>query len=339
MRVELSVIKVLSWRITRLFFSSWKGLVISIVSPLCMLVFLGPTLGINVGTVDVLGQPVGYLAFFLPGVMTMALFYGAMFTAGNAVVADRVTGFSETIRTSPNSGLVTISGQVLGSVLIGGVQALLFFVIGLFYSPTFAFSGISIVAIAFVLLGATFFGVLGAFLGSRVSFSNFSLVFTIASIPLVYASTIFMPATDFPAGLQLVVLLNPVSIMADLLRAALIGVSSWGAIPGGVASAVVADGLLFLVYFSIATFLALYFHDRFPRVIKSKKSREAGKQDDVLSSPVFEMIANVIGKEKLQELLPLVQEGRVDELLKHFPRETVEKLLAVVRDALGKHGT
>src|SRR5512137_2313740 len=120
MRVELSVIKVLSWRITRLFFSSWKGIVISIVSPLCMLVFLGPTLGVSVESVDVLGQPVGYIAFFLPGVMTMALFYGAMFTAGNAVVGDRVTGFSETIRTSPNSGLVTISGQVLGSVLIGG---------------------------------------------------------------------------------------------------------------------------------------------------------------------------------------------------------------------------
>jgi ABC-type multidrug transport system permease subunit len=339
MKAALSVIKVLAWRITRLFFSSWKGIVISIVSPLCMLVFLGPTLGVNVETVAVLGQPVGYIAFFLPGVMTMALFYGAMFTAGNAVVADRVTGFSETIRTSPNSSLVTISGHVLGSVLIGGIQALLFFVIGLFYSPTLAFSGISIVAISFVLLGAAFFGVLGAFLGSRVSFSNFSLVFTIASIPLVYASTIFMPATDFPAGLQLVVLLNPVSIMADLLRAAVLGVSSWGAIPGGVNSAVIVDGLLFFVYFSITTFLALYLYDKFPRAIKRQKTRDTEKQDDVLSSPVFEMIANVIGKDKLQELLPLVQQGRVDELLKHFPREKVEKLLAMVRDALGKHGS
>ncbi len=339
MRVELSVIKVLSWRITRLFFSSWKGLVISIVSPLCMLVFLGPTLGANVKTVDVLGLPVGYIAFFLPGVMTMAFFYGAMFTAGNSVVADRVTGFNETIRTSPNSSLIIISGHVLGSVLIGGVQALLFFVIGLFYSPTFAFSGISILAIAFVLLGAIFFGVLGFFLGSRVSFSNFSLVFTIASIPLVYASTIFMPVTDFPAGLQAVVLLNPVSIMADLIRAALLGVSSWGALPGGVTSAVIVDGLLFLVYFSIITFFALYLHDRFPRAIKHKKTRDAEKDNDVLSSPVFEMIANVIGRDKLQELLPLVQEGRVDELIKHFPRETVEKLLAMVRDALGKHGS
>nr|MDO8084555.1 ABC transporter permease [Candidatus Sigynarchaeum springense] len=337
MRLAISVVKALAMRITRLYFSSWKGLVISIVSPLCLLFFLGPTLGVNVQTVNVFGQPVGYLAFFLPGVMTMALFYGTMFTAGNSVVADRVTGFSETIRTSPNPGIVIVSGHVLGSVLIGGVQSILFLMIGLVYSPAFSFSLLSILAIAFVLLGAMFFGVLGVFLGSRVSFSNFSLVFTIASIPLVYASTIFVPAADFPAGLQPIVLLNPVSAMADLLRVALLGVSSWGAVPGGLASAVAIDGLVFAVYFSVATFLALYLFDKFPRVIERQGKRDAEKKDAVMASPIFEMVANAIGKEKLQELLPLVQQGRVDELLKHFPKEKVEKLLARVKVALGKH--
>ncbi|MEX2682852.1 MAG: ABC transporter permease [Candidatus Sigynarchaeota archaeon] len=337
MKAVVTVVKALAWRITRLFFSSWKGLVISIVSPLCLLFFLGPTLGVNVQTVDVLGHPVGYLAFFLPGVMTMALFYGTMFTAGNSVVVDRVTGYSETIRTSPNPGFVIVSGHVLGSVLIGGIQAILFLVIGLVYSPAFSFSWLSILAVAFVLLGALFFGVLGFVLGSRVSFSNFSLVFTIASIPLVYTSTIFVPAADFPAGLQPVVLLNPVSIMADLLRAALLGVSSWSAVPGGLVSAVAIDGSIFAGYFSVTTFFALYLYNKFPRFISRKRTRDAGKKNLVMDSPIFEMVANAIGKEKLQELLPLVQQGRVDELLKHFPRETVEKLLSVVKDALANN--
>jgi ABC-2 type transport system permease protein len=333
----IQAIKVLAARILRLYFSSWKGLVISIVSPLCMLLFLGPTLGINVETVDIMGHAVGYMSFFLPGVMTIAIFYGTMFTAGNAIVSDRVTGFSEMIRVSPNSSGSIVSGHVLGSVLVGSIQAAIFFLIGLFFSPAFTISGISVLALLFVMVGALFFGMLGVFLGSRVAFSNFSLVFTIASIPLVYASTIFVPVTDFPAGLQVFVMLNPVSMMADLLRAALLGASSWMMLSGGLANAVLVSGFLFTIYFVLLALFAINGYEKFPRSPRRHVNRSRGKDDKILASPVFEALSNIIGKEKLLELLPLVQQGRIDELTRAFPADTVKQIISMVKDLMNEH--
>ncbi|NMC06438.1 MAG: ABC transporter permease, partial [Candidatus Lokiarchaeota archaeon] len=229
------------------------------------------------------------------------------------------------------------SGHVLGSVLIGGVQALLFFLIGLVYMPVLSFSPISILAIALVLVGACFFGVLGTLLGARVSFSNFSLAFTLASIPLVYASTIFVPAMDFPEGLRWLVLLNPVSIVVDLLRSAMLGVSSWPGLPGGLPAAVLVDGVLLAVYSAAILLLALSLHDRFPRGKSPMKKGNAARDDGELATEISNLVANIVGKEKLAELLPLVQQGRIDELLKQFPRETVEKLLDLVRETINKH--
>jgi len=327
---------VLAGREVRMFFTSWKGIVISLISPLCMLVFLGPTLGSIVENIDYTGTSVSYISFFLPGIMVLALFYGTMFTAGNVVVADRVTGFHDMIKISPNTNAIIVLGYTLGAVVVGAIQCLAFLVIGLLFSPVFVIQGISLLAFAFIVLGALFFGAFGVLLGSRVTFSNFSLFFTLASIPLVYASTIFVPVSSFPGGFQIIVMFNPVSVLVDLFRVGLLGVSSWAPWFDGVAPAILLDGAVISAFFITSATLAIYTQGRFHGGISRLSMKLRTKKDKIMDSPVFAMIAEIIGTENLESWLPLIEAGRIDELVSKLPPDKVMKIMALVKDALGK---
>lgn len=324
----------LAWRITRHYFSSWKGLVIALITPTCLLLFLGPSLGSMVQDVNFIGYHVGYMTFFLPGIVALTIFYGTVFTSGNMIVMDRVTGFAEMIKVSPNSSRSITFGYVLGSSFVGGIQGLLFLAIGLLFSPSFTISVISIPAIVFMVAGTTFFGAMGFIIGVRVSFDNFSLVFALISIPFVYTSTIFVPPGNFPPVIQFFILINPVSLLVDLARSAFIGLSAWELYVNNLLTGVILDGILCALLF-ITMFLAcVKIYPRFSSIKPPRTRKKTDKEPEVIDSTLIRAITREIGIKNLEEWWPLVKEGRFDELTARFPEEKVKKILDKVKQAI-----
>nr|MDO8116305.1 ABC transporter permease [Candidatus Sigynarchaeota archaeon] len=333
---EIRVAGVVAKRVMRQFFSSWRGLVISIVTPFCLLFFLAPSLGAMVDVVDQGGHQVDYITFFLPGIITITLFYGVVFTTGNVVVLDRVTGFGDIVRLSPGKTVTIMAGHVLGSSVVAIIQAGMFLLIGFLFSPEFVVGPQMVYGACALLLGLLFFGILGFVLGSKVSFSNFSLVLTLASIPLVYASTIFVPVEYFSFPLNLFVLLNPVSILADIMRISLLDMTSWGFIVALPGSGLVID----VVILSILT-LVLSYHAIVIWSGRSKKSRrsvlfrKSSKGIDAWDE-VFQRVAGLIGKEALNDILPLIREGRIDEVLARFDDEKIKAIIGEMKAFMGR---
>ncbi len=334
---EIRVASAVGRRIAKQFFSSWRGLIISIVTPLCLLFFLAPSLGAMVDVVDQGGQQVEYITFFLPGIITITLFYGVVFTTGNAVVLDRITGFGDIVRLSPGRTITIVAGHVGGSLVVAGVQALMFLVIGLLFSPEFALGINSLYGVVAIVVGLCFFGILGFLLGSIVSFSNFSLVLTLASIPLVYASTIFVPVEYFSFPVNIFVLMNPVSVLADIMRISLLGTSAWCFIVDSTQLGLAIDVGIFIVLTLVLACVAFSaWSSRSKKPVRGKSRRSSSKDVDAWVQ-VFQQVASLIGKEALNDLLPLIQEGRIDEVLARFDDEKVKAILGHMKSLLGAH--
>ena len=328
--------RALAWRITRRYFSSWKGLLIAILTPVCLLLFLGPSIGNMVQVVAVNGRQVGYMTYFLPGIIAMTIFYGAVFTSGNMIVMDRVSGFSDMIKVSPNSSATITFGYVLGSIIVGSIQGVLFLVIGLCFSPVFNLSFLSVFALLFMVVGTAFFGALGFLLGSRVGFDNFSLVFALISIPFVYTSTIFVPVDYFPAVVQIIILINPVSLLVDLARGGLLGMSSWSLYFQDLATDILVDGVLFGLLFILVFVACIRMYPHFNDSKKPGKTEKKDATSSYLDADVLHAIAQEIGIKNLEEWWPLLQEGRLDALMARFPEEKINRLLEMVNQAMNR---
>src|SRR5271157_413081 len=326
--------RVLAWRVIRHYFSSWKGLFIAIITPACMLLFLGPSIGNMVQDVALNGHNVGYMTYFLPGIIALTIFYGALFTSGNMIVMDRVTGFADMIKVSPNSAKTITMGYVLGSAIVGSIQGLIFLMIGLLFSPAFSVSVLSILAIALMIAGTAFFGAMGFLIGTRVSFDNFSLIFALISIPFVYTSTIFVPIGYFPTTIQFIILINPISLLVDLARAALLGLSSWNIYFSNIIISVLLDGILCGVLFGMMILTCIKTYPGFTGNKRQRTGKEFNKDSASLDYDFLHSISKEIGIKNLEEWWPLLKEGRIDELLIRFPEEKVKKILEMVKQAM-----
>jgi oleandomycin transport system permease protein len=165
-----------------------------------------------------------YLQFVLPGIAVQALMFASMGTA-LALNSDLRTGIFDRFRSLPIARSAPLTGHVLGDVVKDAVSLVLVFGFGavLGFRPhggalgVLAGGGLLLLFSFAVCWVAALVGLLASSPGS-VQGLAFMLIF-----PLTFGSNVFVPAASLPGWLQAWVKVNPVTQVADAVRALVLG--------------------------------------------------------------------------------------------------------------------
>ena len=200
----------------------------------------------------VAGEAISYQRFIATGLIAQTAMTGSL-VGGTLLFTDRRHGMFEQILAGPFSRAGYAASKIVSSMLIGLVGA---FLVGVFGLP-FTF-GISVsplgaaTALVAVALGAMLFSGLSIILASLFrSLEAFEGTFNLLLVLFTFVSSILYPLSDVPSGLKALMLLNPLTYSADVLRAGLLGISSGYVAWEGAALAVEALAVFVLALVSI----------------------------------------------------------------------------------------
>ncbi len=218
-RVNWLGLYTLSERETRRFLSVWVQTIAAplVTAGLFLAVFslaLGPMRG------EVMG--VGFVEFLAPGILMMTVVQNAFANTSSSIVIAKVQGNIVDTLMPPLSPLELVIGYLAGGVLRGlAVALVLWAVMALALGIGIARPGL---ALAFVLLGAGFLGVLGilaAILSTK--FDHMAAVTNFVVTPLAFLSGTFYSISALPPAMETASRFNPVFYLIDGLRFAMIG--------------------------------------------------------------------------------------------------------------------
>lgn len=207
-------------------FSRSKARVVSTLA-LPFLFLVGFWFGFRSIQLPGVGGDVEYLQYLVPGIVGMTMLFSAAF-GGISVIFDRQFGFLKEILVTPVDRVSIALGRVVGSTTTAVIQGILILIL----SVVIGFRPVSwlgiVPALGFmILIGATFIG-LGLVFASRIDdFQAFNLVFNFVLFPLLFLSGAIYPVTNFPAAIQYVTYVNPLTYGIDGLRGVLIGTSTF----------------------------------------------------------------------------------------------------------------
>ena len=158
-----------------------------------------------------------YQAFIYPGVIVMAMLFGAMLTAISTVY-DREFGMLRLMLASPSGISATLAGRTLAATAIGILQGgIVLISMPLFVSVT---ASQLLAGLGALLAGAVAMSVLGLLVAAPLrSVENFAGIINIVLFPLLFLSGALYPTAGLPPILRAVALVNPVSYAVDLTRA------------------------------------------------------------------------------------------------------------------------
>ncbi len=216
----LDTMGALCWRELLRFARERSSLYATLARPLLWLVILGS--GMQNAFRDQTG--VSYAAFMLPGIMTMTILFGGLFS-GVSTVWDRELGFLKEILVAPISRVEIVLGKLLAGSLVTALQAMITLafapLIGVWIAP------LSVVAVTgIVLLTST--GVVAlalAIAGQMRSFEGFSNFANLVALPLFFLSGAMYPIENAPVWLRPFVWLNPMTYAVDAMRQVMLGVA------------------------------------------------------------------------------------------------------------------
>jgi ABC transporter DrrB family efflux protein len=167
---------------------------------------------------------VHYVQYLVPGVIVQTLAFSSSF-AGMGITMDLMSGALDRFRSLP----IARSAVVLGRIFTDGLRMALttLIVVAAGMAIGFRFEAGLLPAVGAVLLAVAFgwaFSWIGMSIGlalrnpESVQASAFVWMF-----PLVFASSAYVPVTTMPGWLQAFVKANPISIVAEALRALMLG--------------------------------------------------------------------------------------------------------------------
>ncbi len=170
------------------------------------------------------GTVVSYPVFLAAGAVTFTVINSGM-TAGQLLWFDRKHGMFEQILVGPFTRPQYIASMILSTILIGLFSGGLVFALAL---PVLASAGLTPAGFVFagldLVLGSLFFGSLAIVLSIRLKSSEtFQVVSTFIFFVFLFTSSVFYPVEKVPVAIQVVSFLNPLTYVADIFRAGLLG--------------------------------------------------------------------------------------------------------------------
>jgi ABC-2 type transport system permease protein len=164
-----------------------------------------------------------YLDFLLPGICAMTVLFGAS-QAGIALVRDLQTGFLQRMVRSSMHPVWILTGKIAAEATRLLLQA---FVVALVGISLGARVRITFLALLLALVALALFALAYASLSCWVALKakapeSMAVFVHLVNMPLLFTSTALVPAHQMPAWLETLARWNPLSLVANGLREALL---------------------------------------------------------------------------------------------------------------------
>lgn len=207
------------------------------------------------------GMGLDYFSFLAMGMIVITALSTSM-NAGMSVIWDRRFGFLNKLKATPvPRGVIPLS-KVLATTVKATVQSLMVLVMGLLLGlnlkPGFGLVGLLVIVITVVLVALTFSSIfvsLGLVIKNQEVLMSLNMLL---NLPLMFASGAMFPTASFPAWLQTVANLNPLTYAADAVRRVAIEVDS-----ATLLSTTLGQDLLILAVVAlVVTVLGMFFARR-----------------------------------------------------------------------------
>jgi ABC transporter DrrB family efflux protein len=166
-----------------------------------------------------------YVDFLMPGIIVQSIAFGGFVTA-LGLSEDVQKGLIDRFRSLPMSRAAVLTGRTSSDVVLNCLSLVVLFAVG--FAAGFGFidaSGGEILLgiVLLLLLGYAFswiFALVGLFASTPETANSigFTLIF-----PLTFASSVFVPASTMPDGLQQFAEVNPFTTISDAMRSLWIG--------------------------------------------------------------------------------------------------------------------
>ncbi|MGB3675503.1 MAG: ABC transporter permease [Candidatus Nanopelagicales bacterium] len=190
-------------------------MITSLMQPLLFLFVLGTGLsslfsGTDAGEINV-------RTFLFPGVLTLAVLFTAVFSAGS-IVWDREFGFLREMLVAPVGRWAIVVGKVVGGATVATFQGLLLLalagLVGVPYSPLMMLH-----VVAELMLIALMITAFGVMIAARIkTFQAFMAMTQVLMLPMFFLSGALFPLNNLPAWLTILTHINPLTYAVDLVR-------------------------------------------------------------------------------------------------------------------------
>jgi ABC-2 type transport system permease protein len=228
----------------------------ALATPLVFWLLIGGGMGRSFSA-DVPGGG-NYLHYFFPGTVLMILLFTAIFST-ISVIEDRKEGFLQGVLVAPVSRMSIVLGKVLGGTILAFGQGLIFLalapLIGVRISlAAFALAAATMLVLSFALTA------LGLCIAWRMeSTQGFHAIMNLFLMPMWFLSGALFPVAGAWKGLQLVMMINPLTYGLAALRRAVYWNDAGGSAASGMPGLPVslAVSLIFaIIMFLLASVIA-----------------------------------------------------------------------------------
>ena len=164
-----------------------------------------------------------YLDFLLPGICAMTVLFGAS-QAGIAIVHDLQTGFLQRMVRSTTRPVWILAGKTVAEVTRLLLQAFVVSLLGIALGARLRIDPIALlVALVALALFALAYASLSCWVALETKAQESMAVFVhVVNIPLLFTSTALVPSSQMPTWLETLARWNPLSLVANTLREALL---------------------------------------------------------------------------------------------------------------------
>jgi ABC-2 type transport system permease protein len=164
-----------------------------------------------------------YLDFLLPGICAMTVLFGAS-QAGIAIVHDLQTGFLQRMVRSSLHPVWILTGKIIAEATRLLLQAFVVVLLGVALGARLRIDPLALlVALVALALFALAYASLSCWVALETKAQESMAVFVhIVNIPLLFTSTALVPSSQMPTWLETLARWNPLSLVANGLREALV---------------------------------------------------------------------------------------------------------------------
>lgn len=242
----MTAIYILWLRQLKRYVRSKSRIVASLGQPLLFLI----ALGFGFGPIFQRAGQGNYIQFLAPGVIGMTVLFTSVFS-GVELIWDRQFGFLKETLVAPVPRILIMIGRTLGGATVAMIQGIIVLAICMAAGFRPGNVGGLPAALGFMALIAILFTALGTAVASALDdFQGFQLIMNFLVMPIFFLSGALFPLMGLPKALSVVASIDPLSYGVDGLRAALIGLSHFGA-----ATDVAVLGVLSMILLAVGGYL------------------------------------------------------------------------------------
>lgn len=195
-----------------------------IAQPLMWMIFFGNSLaGLPRGFLAQYFGVENYLAFMLPGMISISMMSTGMF-ASMSIVMDRRLGYLKRVLTTPTPRSAVFLAKALGGMTRGIAMVPIILALGAALGVQYKvnFAALAAWLVGLVALGVGFSALFAVFTANTSDVHAPGVVANFITMPLMFTSTAIFPSQFFPSWLKAISDVNPLTYATELGREALI---------------------------------------------------------------------------------------------------------------------